>query len=211
MAALGYRTQIALIVLGVLIAAGFTKLVTLEEITVLGGLGAAGLIAMTALRNIILQTTISVIDAVRYRIGLTLTSYDILADLGGIKGFTHGFVHMASYPPLANLMPGIAYSPRRYIGVIVGAENVSITSTIMGPLVIDFGILGVVAGMFFLGYLLSKTHRLIEKTDGREKALFIGLYAVLLGYTITGIETGLVDFEVLLVFFLSFLYVLYRD
>lgn len=210
MGILGYRTQIALTIIGVLIASAFTELITLEEITILGGAGALGLIAMTGLRNIILQTKISVIDAIRYRVGLTLSSYDILAQLGGLRGFTHGFVHVASYPSLATLMPGLAYSPRRYIGVFVGAGNVSITSTIMGPLVIDFGIIGVFLGMFFLGFLLRKSHDLIKKIEGREKALFIAFYSIFLGYAIIGIETGIVDFEVLLTFFVGFLYILYR-
>ena len=211
MGVLGYRTQIALTIIGVLIVSAFTELVTLEEITVLGGAGALGLIAMTSLRNIILQTKISIIDAIRYRVGLTLSSYDILAHLGGLRGFTHGFVHIASYPPLANLMPGLAYSPRRYIGVFVGADNVSITSTIMGPLVIDFGIIGVFLGMLFLGFLLKKSYDLIKRIEGKEKALFIAFYAIFLSYSIIGIETGLVDFEVLLTFFAGFLYILYRS
>jgi len=211
MGVLGYRTQIALTIIGVLIVSAFTELVTLEEITVLGGAGALGLIAMTSLRNIILQTKISIIDAIRYRVGLTLSSYDILAELGGLRGFTHGFVHIASYPTLANLMPGLAYSPRRYIGVFVGADNVSITSTIMGPLVIDFGIIGVFLGMLFLGFLLKKSYDLIKRIEGKEKALFIAFYAIFLSYSIIGIETGLVDFEVLLTFFAGFLYILYRS
>ena len=211
MGVLGYRTQIALTIIGVLIVSAFTELVTLEEITVLGGAGALGLIAMTSLRNIILQAKISIIDAIRYRVGLTLSSYDILAHLGGLRGFTHGFVHIASYPPLANLMPGLAYSPRRYIGVFVGADNVSITSTIMGPLVIDFGIIGVFLGMLFLGFLLKKSYDLIKRIEGKEKALFIAFYAIFLSYSIIGIETGLVDFEVLLTFFVGFLYILYRS
>lgn len=211
MGVLGYRTQIALTIIGVLIVSAFTELVTLEEITVLGGAGALGLIVMTSLRNIILQAKISIIDAIRYRVGLTLSSYDILAHLGGVRGFTHGFVHIASYPPLANLMPGLAYSPRRYIGVFVGADNVSITSTIMGPLVIDFGIIGVFLGMLFLGFLLKKSYDLIKRIEGKEKALFIAFYAIFLSYSIIGIETGLVDFEVLLTFFVGFLYILYRS
>jgi len=211
MGVLGYRTQIALTIIGVLMVSAFTELITLEEITVLSGAGALGLIAMTSLRNIILQTKISIIDAIRYRVGLTLSSYDILAELGGLRGFTHGFVHIASYPPLANLMPGLAYSPRRYIGVFVGADNVSITSTIMGPLVIDFGVIGVFFGMLFLGFLLKKGYDLIKKIEGKEKALFIAFYAIFLSYSIIGIETGLVDFEVLLTFFVGFLYILYRS
>lgn len=211
MGVLGYRTQIALTIIGVLIVSAFTELVTLEEITVLGGAGALGLIAMTSLRNIILQTKISIIDAIRYRVGLTLSSYDILAELGGLRGFTHGFVHIASYPPLANLMPGLAYSPRRYIGVFVGADNASITSTIMGPLVIDFGVIGVFLGMLFLGFLLKRSYDLIKRIEGKEKALFVAFYAIFLSYSIIGIETGLVDFEVLLTFFAGFLYILYRS
>jgi len=211
MGILGYRTQIALTIIGVLIVMAFTEMVTLEEIGVLSGTGALGLIAMTSLRDIILQTKISIIDAVRYRVGLTLSAYDILADLGGIRGFTHGFVHVASYSALANLMPGIAYSPRRYIGVFVGAGNVSITSTIMGPLVIDFGLIGVFFGMMFLGFLLKKSYLLMKSVEGREKALFTALYAVFLSYSIIGIETGIVDLEVLLTFFVGFLYILYRS
>jgi len=97
-------------------------------------------------------------------------------------------------------MPGVAYSPRRYIAEMVGMD-VSATSTILGPLAVDFGLIGIFVGMAFLGYLLAKLYE-------RKSPLGVSLYCIVLAYSLIGIETGIVDLEVLLIFFLSLLYVL---
>lgn len=200
MALLGYRTQVVLVMLASCIAALATKVITGAEAgLVLAGTGGVGL-ALTSLRDVILNTGTGVLDAVRTRISVTLDIYDMMANLGGVLGYTKGQVYVAAVPSLARLMPKYAYSPRWYIAEMVGM-NVSATSTILGPLAVDFGLVGIGLGMVFLGYLLSRLYE-------RKTALGVSLYSIVLAYSIIGIETGIVDLEVILIFFLSFLYTL---
>lgn len=200
MALLGYRTQVVLVMLASCVAALTTKVITgVEAGLVLTGTGGVGL-ALTSLRDVILHTGTGVLDAVRTRISVTLDIYDMMANLGGVLGYTKGQVYVAAVPSLARLMPKYAYSPRWYIAEMVGM-NVSATSTILGPLAVDFGLVGMGLGMVFLGYLLSRLHE-------RKTASGVSLYSIVLAYSIIGIETGIVDLEVILIFFLSFLYTL---
>jgi uncharacterized membrane protein len=200
MALLGYRTQVVLVMLASCVAALTIKVITgVEAGLVLSGTGGVGL-ALTSLRDVILNTGTGVLDAVRTRISVTLDIYDMMANLGGVLGYTKGQVYVAAVPSLARLMPKYAYSPRWYIAEMVGM-NVSATSTILGPLAVDFGLVGIGLGMVFLGYLLSRLHE-------RKTALGVSLYSIVLAYSIIGIETGIVDLEVILIFFLSFLYTL---
>ncbi|MBU7014896.1 MAG: hypothetical protein HXS52_12125 [Theionarchaea archaeon] len=200
MALLGYRTQVVLVMLASCVAALATKVISgVEAGLVLSGTGGVGL-ALTSLRDVILNTGTGVIDAVRTRISVTLDIYDMMANLGGVLGYTKGQVYVAAVPSLARLMPKYAYSPRWYIAEMVGM-NVSATSTILGPLAVDFGLVGIGVGMIFLGYLLSRLYE-------RKTPLGVSLYSIVLAYSIIGIETGIVDLEVILIFFLSFLYTL---
>jgi oligosaccharide repeat unit polymerase len=200
MALLGYRTQVILVMLASCCAALLKKVITGTEAAVaLTGAGVLGLV-LTSLRDIILHAEIGIVEAVRARASMTLDIYDMMATLGGVYGFTKGQVYVAAVPSLAGLMPKYAYSPRWYIAEFVGMD-VSATSTILGPLAVDFGLVGIFVGMTFLGYLLSRLY-------WRKTPLGVSLYCIVLAYSLIGIETGIVDLEVLLIFFLAFLYVL---
>ncbi|MBU7018562.1 MAG: hypothetical protein HXS44_13710 [Theionarchaea archaeon] len=200
MALLGYRTQVVLVMLASCFAAFFVNVVTgTEAAFILAGTGCVGLI-LTSLRDIFLQAKIGIVEAIQIRVSMTLDIYDIMAEFGGVFGYTKGQVYVAAFPYFARLMPGVAYSPRWYIAEMVGMD-VSATSTILGPLAVDFGLVGVVVGMAFLGYLLGRLYE-------RKTPLGVALYCVVLAYSLIGIETGIVDLEVLIIFFLSFLYVL---
>ena len=76
-------------------------------------------------------------------------------------------------------------------------------------MVIDFGILGVIVGMAFLGFFLSNLYKKAEDTKGERKIILVGLYSMVLSYTLIGIETGIVDLEVLLLFMISLSYLLF--
>jgi uncharacterized membrane protein len=203
MALLGYRTQVVLVMLASCCAAFLMKVITGSEAAVIAaGTGCVGLV-LTSLRDVVLQTNIGIVEAVQSRVSVTVDIYDMMANLGGGLGYLKGQLHVAAFPRFAQLMPGYAYSPRRYIAELVGMD-VSATSTILGPLAVDFGLVGVVVGMAFLGWLLSSLYE-------RKTPLGVSLYSVVLAYSLIGIETGIVDFEVLIIFFLSFLYCLTRE
>lgn len=200
MALLGYRTQVVLVMLASCFAAFLVKVITgAETVLVLSGTGGLGLL-LTSLRDIILQTNITIFEAVQTRVSVTLDIYDMMANLGGFFGYTKGQVYVAAVPSLARLMPGYAYSPRWYIAEMVGMD-VSATSTILGPLAVDFGLVGVFVGMAFLGYLLAKLYWM-------KTPLGVSLYCIVLAYSLIGIETGIVDLEVIIIFFLAFLYII---
>jgi len=95
------------------------------------------------------------------------------------------------------------------IAVLVGERSVSVTSSIFGPLAIDFGLIGVVVGMIFLGFFLSNLYKMSQKTEGERKIISVGLYSMVLSYTIIGIETGILDLEVILLFVISLAYLLF--
>ncbi|MBU7033325.1 MAG: oligosaccharide repeat unit polymerase [Theionarchaea archaeon] len=200
MALLGYRTQVVLVMLASCFAAFIVKVISgSETIFLLFGTGGMA-VFLTALRDVILQTRIGILQAIQARISLSLDIYDMMAEMGGILGYTKGQVYVAAFPYFARMMPGIAYSPRWYIAEMVGMDT-SATSTILGPLAVDFGLVGIFTGMVLLGYLLSKLY-------WKKTPLGTALYSIILAYSLLGIETGIVDLEVLALFFLAFLYVL---
>ena len=83
------------------------------------------------------------------------------------------------------------------------------TSTLLGPLALDFGLLGSVAAMSLLGWMTARTKGLVSAVTGGQRSIVVALYALILAYLILGIETGLVDYEVLLLFGGTFLYMLH--
>ncbi len=209
MALLGYRTQVIFVLLGSLFCGSMAGVWKKSELIILGAGSLILLLGLTMTRDILLGVNLSLFESLRTRISLTTDVMDILANMGGAFGFTNGAIHIATHPFLARLMPGVAYSPRRMIAVLVGERSVSVTSTIFGPLVIDFGLIGVIVGMAFLGFFLSNLYKSADRAKGERKSLLVGLYSMVLSYTIIGIETGIVDLEVILLFIISLSYLLF--
>ncbi len=209
MALLGYRTQVLITLIGGIIALLYWKLISTKELVAAGG-ALAGLFAvMTLLRTQTTGAHVGVIESLSLRTGLTLDIYDMMASLGGWWGFTKGQTYMASVSKFATLMPGLAYSPRRYVAVFAGTTGISMTSTLLGPIALDFGLAGSIVAMVVMGWMVSRVRHLISAVSGRQKSILVALYALVLGYMILGIETGLVDYEVIMLFAGTLLYTLY--
>ena len=209
MALLGYRTQVIFVLLGALICGSMVGIWKKSELIIIGAGSLISLLALTMVRDILLGVNLSLFQSLRTRISLTADVMDILANMGGVFGLTNGAIHIATHPYLARLMPGIAYSPRRMIAVLVGERSVSVTSTIFGPLAIDFGLIGVIIGMAFLGFFLSNLYKSADREKSERKIILVGLYSMVLSYTIIGIETGILDLEVILLFIISLSYLLF--
>jgi uncharacterized membrane protein len=75
--------------------------------------------------------------------------------------------------------------PRDYLGEFLGAEN-SLTSTMLGPPLMEFGPIFALTWMFFLGVILGNAYISIEK----KESLMRVFYPVLLALSIVWIETG---------------------
>jgi uncharacterized membrane protein len=64
-------------------------------------------------------------------------------------------------------------------------------------MVVDFGKVGVFVEMLILGSILGIGFKIMQKT---KNYFYIGIYSLILTYTILGIETGILDIQVLLYF-----------
>lgn len=79
--------------------------------------------------------------------------------------------------------------PRVLVGQATLARDHSITSTIFGPALLDFGAIGMVVQMFLIGFILKSLHS-IQK---HKKEIFTAFYGILLAQSIIWIETGPTD------------------
>ena len=69
-------------------------------------------------------------------------------------------------------------------------------------MVVDFGKVGVLIGMLLLGFILGIGFKIMQKT---KNYFYIGIYSLILTYTILGVETGLLDIQVLVYFAIAIL------
>jgi uncharacterized membrane protein len=63
--------------------------------------------------------------------------------------------------------------------------------------------------MAFLGFFLSNLYKSADREKSERKIILVGLYSMVLSYTIIGIETGILDLEVILLFIISLSYLLF--
>ncbi|MFV2040369.1 MAG: oligosaccharide repeat unit polymerase [Candidatus Hydrothermarchaeales archaeon] len=198
---LGFRTQIIVAFLGGFIAMYLTGLVGFVE--VLFGLGFAGLgiAGLGYYRAVVQGSPIAFSEVLGARIGLTLSVFDYLVQRFMPFGANKGYTLLATFSSLIPGIPGPRLGPRTIVARLFGIIGISITSTLLGTIVLDLGIVGVALFMLLLGHVLGTGYR-AAKTGA---PLAIGIYAVLLAYTIVGIETGLVDFNVVVMFLAGYL------
>ena len=87
--------------------------------------------------------------------------------------------------------------------VLVGQATIgrvhSITSTIFGPALLDFGIVGMLIQMFLIGLILKTLHSI----QNHSKSIFTAFYGILLAQTIIWIETGPTDVVVWLFYLIG--------
>lgn len=173
----GYRTS----VLGIL-GSSFITLYYLKKIsrkvgiifiavTVLG-IMAIGYIASQSIAN--QNWTLNPLELIFYRAAFTLEVFEKIIPLGAT---THG--HILS-------MIFSSGSPRTFIGEYVLKYTVCLTSTLFGPVYLDFGLVGLTIQMLFMGVFLGLIHKL-------KKGVGAGIYSMILTHTLIWIETGPTD------------------
>ena len=86
--------------------------------------------------------------------------------------------------------------------LIAWRTEVTVTPTLIGQMVVDFGKLGVAVEMCLLGFILGTGFKIMQKT---KDYFYIAIYALILTYSILGIETGILDIQVLLYFAIAIL------
>ena len=200
----GYRTTTIAIVLSVFITSYYTKdffsknnkwiyiLLFLALIVVM-----VLIVGYVAVKSIEWQQwSLNPLELFFYRAGYTLT---VFGELLKFQGQTHGALLYYS-------MMGFFESqdPRVIVGTLVLGYKHSATSTIFGPVLLDFGVIALAIQMFFLGFVL-RTMYFIQKY---KKGIFTAFYAIILAQTIIWIETGPTDLVVFIFYFISILLIL---
>lgn len=201
---LGYRTPLLASFLIIIIIGYFGNIVSPWEVVIGGLIGVGAIIGIGYFRSVkefSITTATNPLSTLQNRADFTLHVLNLLDFLGGDFGLTHGKL-------LASAIPGSELGPRMMVGKLIAwRSEVTITPTLIGQMVIDFGKVGVAVEMCILGFILGIGFKIIQKT---KDYFYIGIYALLLTYTILGIETGILDIQVLVYFIIAiFIYAIY--
>ena len=190
----GYRTTPIAIMLSALITLYYTrdvdmKYIILAILAIAVVLLAVGFIAVQAISW--QHWSLNPIELVSYRAAFTL---NILS-----KAIENQFATMGNLF-YATLTGFFTHSDAR---VLVGQATLgqvhSITSTIFGPALLDFGIVGMLIQMLLLGFILKTLHSI----QNYKKEVFTAFYGILLAQTIIWIETGPTDIVVWLFYLIG--------
>jgi len=194
---LSYRTPLLAAFLIIIIIGFYGNIVSLWEVVVgaLVGIGAIiGIGYFRSLGEMTITASTSPFYTLQSRADFTLHVLNLLDFIGGNFGLTHG--HM-----LASSIPGSDLGPRMMVGKLIAwRTEVTVTPTLIGQMVVDFGKVGVFAGMCLLGFILGIGFKIMQKT---KDFFYIGIYSLILTYSILGIETGILDIQVLIYFIIA--------
>lgn len=192
--ALGYRTPLLAVLLIMIILGYYGKVLSPWEVVIGALIGVGAIIGIGYFRSLgeyTISAATSPFYTLQSRADFTLHVLDLLNFIGGDFGVTQGSV-------LSSAIPGSDLGPRMMIGKLIAwRTEVTVTPTLIGQMVIDFGVLGVAIEMSVLGFVLGVGFKIMKKT---LDYFYIGLYSLLLTYTILGVETGLLDIQVLVYF-----------
>ena len=195
--ALGYRTPIIAILLMIIIIGYYGKILAIWEI-IIGALIGLGIIIgvgyFRSLGELMITTNTSPFYSFQSRVDFTLHVLNLLNYISGDFGIKHGALTLSS-------IPGSELGPRMTIGQLIAwRSEVTVTPTLIGPMIVEFGRFGVAIGMGLIGFILGIGYKILQKT---KDSFYIALYAILLTYTILGIETGILDIHVIVYFLLG--------
>ena len=193
----GYRTTPIAIMLSALITLYYTrdvdvKYIILAILAIAVVLLAVGFIAVQAISW--QHWSLNPIELVSYRSYRAAFTLNVLS-----KAIENQFTTMGNlfYTTLTGFF---THSDAR---VLVGQATIgrvhSITSTIFGPALLDFGIVGMLIQMFLIGLILKTLHSI----QNHSKSIFTAFYGILLAQTIIWIETGPTDVVVWLFYLIG--------
>ena len=188
----GYRTS----VMGIL-GSSFITLYYLDKISqkvgiifvliIAVGIMAIGYIASQSIAS--QNWTLNPLELIFYRAAFTLEVFEKIIPLGAS---THG--HILS-------MIFSSGSPRTFIGEYVLHYTVCLTSTLFGPVYLDFGLVGLTVQMLFMGLFLELIYKL-------KKDIGVGIYSIILTHTIIWIETGPTDIMIWFLYLLGLILII---
>ncbi len=201
---LGYRTPLLAAFLGIIIMGYYGNIVSPWEVVVGGLIGICAIIGIgyfRSLKELTITSSTNPISTLQNRADFTLHVLNLLDFIGGNFGVTHGRL-------LASAIPGSELGPRMIVGKLIAwRSEVTITPSLIGQMVADFGKVGVFVEMLILGTILGIGFKIMQKT---KDYFYIGIYSLILTYSILGVETGILDIQVLAYFIIAiFIYITY--
>lgn len=189
---LGYRTEMIAYLIGVLTVAYYKRFVEKPTFPTLLCLGIVIYFLVSFVRLTFTGLVASPFATAAYRPTVTASFLESIVKEYGLSGPTKGTIHLSTFSSIIKWIPGPRYGPRTIIGLYAGGRRgVSTTATILAQFLLDFGQKGVILGMLGLGLLLSLCFEMAAK-----ESLLLGPYATLLSYSIVGVETGILDLNV---------------
>lgn len=188
----GYRTS----VLGIL-GSSFITLYYLDKISRKAGIIFIAIIAIAIMavgyitsQSIANQNwTLNPLELIFYRAAFTLEVFEKIIPLAGT---TNGKILSMIFS---------SGSPRTFIGRYILHYDVCLTSTLFGPVYLDFGLIGLTIQMLFMGAFLELIHKV-------KKGIGIGIYSIILTHTIIWIETGPTDIMIWLLYLIGLIYII---
>lgn len=204
---LGFRTQTLVSLLA--FALLMYRYSLIGNVEVLGTLGLA-LAAVSGLgfyRAAQTGYSVGFLEVVGKRIGLTVSIFDYIATElynSGLEvmltGVYQGKIALATFSSFLGFIPGPHLGPRTIVAREFGVEGVTLTSTLLGPVALDWGLVGVCVFTLLLGMVIGMA---FHNSRASASPFSTAFFCILFAYLLTGIETGLVDFNVFLLFALS--------
>lgn len=195
---LEYRTPILAILLMMIIIAYYGKILSIWEVILGALIGVAAIIGigyMRSLNELAISSNTNPFYTLETRANFTLHVLNLLNQISGTFGLLHGKM-------IASSMPGSPLGPRMLVGKLIAwRTEVTVTPTLLGQMIVDFGKVGVAVEMCLLGFILGTGYKLVKIT---KDSFYIVIYSLILTYSILGVETGILDITVLLYFFIAF-------
>lgn len=196
---LGYRTPIVAVLLIIIIMGYYGEILDVWEVIV-GTLISVGIVIgigyFRSIGEFTISSTTDPLYSLKSRADFTLHVLDMLNFISGDFGISHGKLILSS-------IPGGELGPRMMIGKLIAwRTEVTVTPTLIGQMLVDFGKIGVIIGMGLLGSILGIGFKIVQIT---RNYFFIGLYSILLSYAIVGVETGILDIQVIIYYLIAIL------
>ena len=198
---LEYRTPIIAILLMMIIIAYYGEILSVWEVilgALIGVCAIMGIGYLRSLNELAISANTSIFSTLESRANFTMHVLNLLNQISGNFGLLHGKM-------IASSMPGSPLGPRMLVGKLIAwRTEVTVTPTLLGQMLVDFGKIGVALEMCLLGFILGTGYKIIKIT---KDSFYIAMYSLILTYSIVGVETGILDIQILFYFFIiSFIY-----
>lgn len=195
---LEYRTPIIAILLMMIIIAYYGEILSVWEVilgALIGVCAIMGIGYLRSLNELAISSNTSIFSTLENRANFTMHVLNLLNQISGNFGILHGKM-------IASSMPGSNLGPRMLVGKLIAwRTEVTVTPTLLGQMIVDFGKVGVAIEMCLLGFILGTGYKVIKIT---KDSFYIAIYSLILTYSILGVETGILDIQVLFYFFVIF-------